>query len=114
MNKNTFKYYIGENGEPKVEMSQNVASYVKMYRDGFEEAMRISTFDKPTQKMFTAQSVAAKFLEDDSVYENIKSENFMLLSNDDSGSVSGIILGYEKFLDDVKAKIDELLGIKEK
>lgn len=102
MNKNTFKYYIDENGEPKVEMSQNVARDVASNKAGFEACAMITIFDLSLRKLRTAEHIASTFLEDSSCYKATKSEEF--------ASKDGTVPGYEKFLLLVDAKINELLG----
>lgn len=102
MNKNTFKYYIDENGEPKVEMSQNVARDVANSKAGFEACAMITMNEAPVRKIRTAEHIAGTFLEDTSCYEATKSEEF--------ASKDGMAPGYEKFLLLVETKIGELIG----
>lgn len=102
MTKNTFKYYKDENGDPKIEMTQNVARDLASNKKGFEACAMITIFDLPVRKLRTADYIAGEFLENTSFYEATKSEKFIL--------DYGVIPGYEAFLNAVEAKIGELLG----
>lgn len=102
MAKNTFKYYKDENGELKIEMTQNVARDVASNKAGFEACAMITLNEVSVRKIRTAEHIAGAFLEDASCYETMKMVEFV---SDDS-----MIPGYEVFLKAVEAKIGELLG----
>ncbi len=102
MTRKTFKYYMDENGEPKVEMSQDAARDVVNAKDGFEACALTEIYDKPVRELRTAEHIASRFLADKSDYEATKSAEFI--------TDSGTIFGYKRFLNAVEAKIYELLG----
>ena len=99
---NNFKCYKDENGELKIEMTQNAAREVANSKAGFEACAKITIYEPSVRKLRTAEYISGTFLEDASCYEAMKSENFV--SNDN------MIPGYEVFLKAVEAKIGELLG----
>lgn len=85
------KCYIDENGQPKVIMNQNTAEKVRTAIEFFEKAIAKSNFSEVSQTRLTAKAIAEKFMPE------------------------GTVIGeYKMFLDAVKEKANELLGIEEK
>lgn len=90
MKKNMIEKYYMENGQPKVVMDQNTARDVKIAIDSFEAGIAKSSFSEASQIRLTAKEIAGKFLTD------------------------GTVIGdYAVFLNAVRKKSNELLGIKE-
>ncbi len=83
------EYYLDEKGQPKVVMDQNTARDVKIAIDFYEAAITRSSFSEASQTRLTATAIAEKFLPE------------------------GTMIGdYAVFLNAVRKKSNELLGIK--
>ncbi len=84
------EYYLDEKGQPKVVMDQNTARDVKIAIDYFEAGLAKSSYSEASQIRLTAKAIAEGFLP------------------------YGTEIGdYAVFLNAVRKKSNDLLGIKE-